>query len=322
MQNTSPATDFTKYLDASLPKVNNFNAKMSLNQYFWYQPAKNEIFDNILHFMKEVERDRLKTPTQCSSSTTANKWQLFIATIQNFIQREPLPSEFSANPYIEIFSQQAQKLMQIDRWWDQPECLINLFQTALHLKRAGLKAGQFKEKVNLQLIDQVKVFNRLLLKHKLLNCYFLEIPLAANNGGGQYSPLQEFESLFPILLKKFFSKLHRASELEKRLCDIQWRIVKGLDGFLIAHIVIYVTGETEVGIDYISKQWRETCLSAAPDIKNDTLHIHEPLSIYKEHVIAKKRWKDLINSYHKSLEHYFYKKNKITFEWCPYTGNV
>ena len=47
MQNTSPAADFTKYLDASLPKVNNFNAKMSLNQYFWYQPAKNEIFDKM-----------------------------------------------------------------------------------------------------------------------------------------------------------------------------------------------------------------------------------------------------------------------------------
>jgi len=322
MQNTIWSEESLQALLKSCIQVNNLNAKYALNNYFWYQSAQNKIFDNILSFMKEIERGRLKTPTQSNSSTTVNKWQLFIATIQYFLQRGPLPSEFSANPYIEIFSEQVQRLPQIAYWLNQPEYLIHLFQTALHHKRAGLKAEQFKEKVNLQLRNQVKVFNRLMLKHKLLNCYFLEIPLTANSGVVQYSPLQEFESSFPLLLKKFFLKLHRASELEKKLCDIQWRVVKGLDGFLIAHILIYVQGEVEIDIGYISQLWQETCISEAPNVKNDTLYIHEPLSLYKEYAAGKEMWKDLIKSYHKSLEHYFYKKNKITFEWSAYTGNV
>lgn len=322
MQNTSSSIDFSKSIDASLAKLSNLNAKSALDNYIWHRSSQNELFGNILYFMKEIELGRLKVPTSPSSEKIVNKLQLLIATIQELMRRGPIPSDFSLNPYIEVFAEQVQKLPQIMHWWLYPESLIDRFQTALHHKRAGLKARQFKEKINFQPSNQIKVFNRLMLKHELLNCYFLEIPLATNNGVIQYPPLLEVESLFPRLLKKFFLKLHRASEFEKKLCDIQWRIVKGIDGVLIAHIVIYVPGEADIGINYFRQLWQETCLSEAPDIKNNTLYIHDPLSIYKEHVVAKKTWKDMIKSYHKSLEYYFYKNKKISFEWSAYTGNI
>lgn len=313
---------FIKESQRILEPLTNSQAQLILTHYTWHQDSTKLLFEQITSLMKAIELDQMKWPSKCASSPASKKWQMLFNCIQ-LIQNFPsLPTGYLINPYINVFMHQASQITLNSNWQNQPIDVVKHIQTALYAEKAGLKAVIYKEKVNTQLTTQNRYFDQILRKHKHINCFLLDIPYSYTTDVISNTTMEQYESSFPPLLKKFFLALWQNPNFDQKLCDIQWRIVKGFDGKIIAQILIYIVGDGNIETSELRAIWKECCSELLPYIQDNTLYVHPPMTIYKEHALAKKQWKGLLKSYHKLLEYYHYKSSNITYEWKPYTGNI
>ena len=305
-----------------LEDLMNLKAKNFCNNLSWHQTSLNSLFEQITYLMRAIELDQMKCPSKYPSSSAAQKWQMLFNCIQLIQNSPPLPMGYLISPYIKAFVHQVTQITLNPNGNNQPIDVAKQIQTGLYAEKAGLKATAYKEKINTQLTIQNRYFDQILRKHKHINCFFLEIPYSNTTNMVSNTAMQQYESSFPPLLKKFFLALWQNRDFDKKLCDIQWRIVKGLDGTIIAQILIYFVSDISIEARELRRIWKVCCSELLPYIKDDTLYIHPPVMIYKEHALAKKQWKDLLKNYHKPLEYYHYKSSNITYEWKSYTGNI
>ena len=313
---------FIEESQRSLEQFTNLQAQSILKQYSWHQNSTRFLFEQITSLMQAIELDQMKWLSKSPSSSTVQKWKMLLNCIQLVQNSPPLPMGYLISPYIKAFVQQVSQITLNPNWNNQPIDVVKQIQTALYAEKAGLKATAYKEKINTQLTIQNRYFDQILRKHKHINCFFLEIPYSNTTYMVSNTAMQQYESSFPPLLKKFFLALWQNRDFDKKLCDIQWRIVKGLDGTIIAQILIYFVSDISIEARELRRIWKVCCSELLPYIKDDTLYIHPPMMIYKEHALAKKQWKDLLKNYHKPLEYYHYKSSNITYEWKSYTGNI
>lgn len=306
----------------SLEQVTNSQAQSILKQYSWHQNNTRFLFEQITSLMQAIELDQMKWPSKSPSSSTAKKWKMLFDCIQLIRNSPPLPIGYLISPYINVFVHQVSQITLNPNWNNQSIDVAKQIQTALYAEKAGLKATAYKEKINKQLTIQNRYFDQVLRKHKHINCFFLEIPYSYITDMVSNTVMQQYESSFPPLLKKFFLALWQNPNFDKKLCDIQWRIIKGLDGVIIAQILIYLVSDTNIEASELRRIWKACCSELLPYIKDNTLYIHPSMVIYKEHALAKKQWKGLLKNYHKPLEYYHYKSSNVTYEWKPYTGNI
>lgn len=234
------------------------------------------------------------------------------------------------NPYLQALLNESQNLSHSFFWGGQMPYLalndycidsINRLTENIMIKECALKFSVWKSEINIQTTEKKRKFDGLLKKHKQLNCIFIELPCIADQIISGNRTLEQKEAFWIIVVKLFLKKCHSSEVLENQLCDVQWRFVKGLDGILTAHILIYVVGEKINDLSFLTTYWNEAIIEKGLNIISTYIPIQN-IYCYQGNGLASKQWKNLIDCCQAPLEFYRYKANGLSYVWKAYTGNV
>lgn len=184
-------------------------------------------------------------------------------------------------------------------------------------RRIALENSTFIAPITEQINIQKAVFKRCLDKHKQLNCLFLELPCIFTN------PLQFHDEVkLPKITRKWLERLHQSERLAGKLYDVQWRIVKSLNGIYAVHAIIYVIGEETQYSEFILQQWKGTCLALGYDCKKGSQYLIEEKHCYFADSDMRGYWCKQIELLNEPLKIYRYVSQHISYLWQTYTGNI
>jgi hypothetical protein len=184
-------------------------------------------------------------------------------------------------------------------------------------RRIALEHLTFVEPVNESIKQQKALFTRCLDKHKQMNCLFFEIPCIFT------SPLQfHDEAILPKLTRKWLERLHRSEVLSDKLYDVQWRIVKSLNGFYAVHALIYVIDEESQYSDFISQEWEGTCCAQGYEFMQGTQYLVYNKYCYFADSDMRSFWRKQIEIFNEPFKLYRYESENFSYQWQSYTGNI
>lgn len=288
----------------------------------------NELFFGLIQFLKQLEQDKINVfpkpsiqfpyPSMNPSCTWFIKWIPYLGYFPDLF------NNFETNPYLQVFqkfSVENSRLISSPQVKDS-NTWENLFyrqRAELYSAKARLQAQKFQVKVQQLTNEQKTVFRRVMQTHEQANCIFLELSLLPQTDTPYLRTQEEAEKSAIKMMKEYFKWLHRANVLTEKLCDIQWRIVKGLDNKLLAQAFIYILGDESDYLPFLKEQWEMICLDyKLQGFFPEPKHTH----CYNGHGVVQKQWLHLIESVHQPMSFYRYKGNGITYIWKSYTGNV
>lgn len=184
-------------------------------------------------------------------------------------------------------------------------------------RRIALENSTFIAPITEQINIQKAVFKRCVDKHKQLNCLFLELPCIFTN------PLQFHDEVkLPKIARKWLERLHKSEELTNKLYDVQWRIIKSLNGIYAIHAMIYVIGDEAQYSDFILQQWRRTCFKNGYELMQGSPYQILEKYCYFADSDMRSFWRLQIELCNEPFKIYRYASEHISYLWQTYTGNI
>lgn len=227
--------------------------------------------------------------------------------------------EFQLNPYWNAMMDSAgfSHYGNLNHSFANAEAIYEQFRFKFVKRRIALENSTFIEPITEQTKTQKAVFKRCLDKHKQMNCLFLELPCIFTN------PLQFHDEVkLPKITRKWMERLHKSEELAGKLYDVQWRIVKSLNGFYVVHAMIYIIGDETQYSDFILQEWKGTCLAKGYECMKGS-----PYQVFEKHCYfadsdMRGFWYKQIELFNEPLKIYRYQSQNISYLWQSYTGNI
>lgn len=184
-------------------------------------------------------------------------------------------------------------------------------------RRIALENSTFIAPITEQINIQKAVFKRCVDKHKQLNCLFLELPCIFTN------PLQFHDEVkLPKIARKWLERLHKSEELTNKLYDVQWRIIKSLNGIYAIHAMIYVIGDEAQYSDFILQQWRRACFKNGYELmQGSPYQVLEKYCYFADSDMCS-FWRLQIKLCNEPFKIYRYASEHISYLWQTYTGNI
>ena len=184
-------------------------------------------------------------------------------------------------------------------------------------RRIALENSTFIAPITEQIKTQKAAFKRCLDKYKQMNCLFLELPCIFIN------PLQFHDEVkLPKIVRKWLERLHKSTELTSKLYDVQWRIIKSLNGIYAIHAMIYVIGDEAQYSDFILQEWKGTCLAERYEPIQWSSYQVQQQHCYFADSDMRSFWRLQIELCNELLKIYRYASEHISYLWQTYTGNI
>ncbi|CAB1207516.1 hypothetical protein [Acinetobacter bouvetii] len=204
-------------------------------------------------------------------------------------------------------------------------CLVNAdaihdqFKCKFLKRRIALEYSTFIEPISESIKTQKAVFKRCLDKHKQMNCIFVDLPCIFVHPA-QVLSISDYELKLIKMARKWLERLHQSTELASKLYDVDWRIVKSLNGIYSVQALIYVIGNELKYSDFIVGEWKGACL--ANGYTNEVQH--QPLDVhcYFAYNDMRSFWRKQIELFNEPLKIYRYESKSISYRWKTYTGNI
>jgi len=226
---------------------------------------------------------------------------------------------FQVNPYWNAILDSAgfSHYGNLNYSFDNAESIHEQFKFKFIKRRIALEYSAFIEPIAEQIKIQKAVFKRCLDKHKQLNCLFLELPCTFTN------QLQVHDEVkLPKIARKWLERLHQSELLASKLYDVQWRIVKSLNGLYAVHAIFYVIGDETQYSDFILQEWKGTCLAKGYEIIQGSQYQVLEKHCYFADSDIRGFWRSQIELFNEPLKIYRYESEAIPYLWQTYTGNI
>lgn len=280
---------------------------------------QNYIFNQTVKSLAQIEKGQLQLIDKRASDQFEPQYLAFMHFIPWMYANRTVLGEFQLNPYwsglIEIIG--------YFQFQDMNYVLANAhpihgkIKTKLLKQRTAIKYSEFIEPVIASVKHQKTVFKRCLDKHKQMNCLFFELQCIFTKALYQSDEVQ-----LPKLVRKWLERLHRSELLVDKLYDVQWRIVKSLNGFYSVHAIIYVIGDECKYSDFILREWQGTCLYKGYELKQEAQFLIEEKHCYFADNDMRSYWRKQIEFLNEPLKIYRYMSQHISYLWQSYTGNI
>ncbi|EKU54233.1 MULTISPECIES: hypothetical protein [Acinetobacter] len=200
---------------------------------------------------------------------------------------------------------------------ENAELIHDQFKHKFLKRRIALEYTKFIEPINESIKFQKALFKRCLDKHKQINCMIYDLPCMFT------IPLQfDAEVKLPKLASKWLERLHQSEELAGKLYDVQWRIVKSLNGFYSVHAIIYVIGDECKYSDFILRVWRGACLHKGHELVQGSPYLVWEKHCYFADSDMRSYWSKQLEFLNGPLKLYRYMSQHISYLWQSYTGNI
>lgn len=316
-----------------LPTINNFefsNPSILNIQTENIHSAQHQLFIEIIKDAKSIEKGSFKLfvdkpKTQISPNAFGYVNHLKMLSHQHIFSNPAC----EVNPYLRASFEESLNPIHQAFWGAHiPYTTLDYFTDTFNRigenivkKKCALMFNTQKTKLNQQNAEQKRKFDIGIKKHKQMNCIFIEFPCMTNQIIQVNRSIEETEAFLVTVTKSFLKKCHGSGVFENKLCDMQWRFVKSLDGVPTAQILMYVIGDETNYSSLLHQYWIDTCIEKGLNIFSQNYsikHIHN----YQGNGIASKQWKNLLDCYQAPLEFYRYKANGLSYIWKTYTGNV
>lgn len=317
-----------------LPTINNselhMQSNLSLQSANLGSPIKHA-FIELVKDVKAIESDKFKLFTDRHQKLLNPRVNTFLANLNVFTQQSALSDPaFAKNPYLQVLLDESHNHIHPAFWSSQMPNMtpkdyfigvLNRIGEDIIKNKCALKCASWKKELAIQTNQQKTNVDKLLKKHKQMKCEYIELPFVPDRTLCINLTLEQKEASYPTVLKSFLKMCHGAEGLQGKLCDMQWRFVKGLDGVPTAHILMYVVGDD---IDYaplLNTNWNKVCIEKGLCTSSSQIQIRS-IHCYQGNGLASKRWKNLIDSCQAPLEFYRYQANGLSHVWKTYTGNI
>lgn len=280
---------------------------------------QNYIFNQTVKSLAQIEKGQLQLIDKRASDQFEPQYLAFMHFIPWMYANRTVLGEFQLNPYWNALIE----IIGYFQFQDMNYVLANAhpihgkIKTKLLKQRTAIKYSEFIEPVIASVKHQKTVFKRCLDKHKQMNCLFFELQCIFTKALYQSDEVQ-----LPKLVRKWLERLHRSELLVDKLYDVQWRIVKSLNGFYSVHAIIYVIGDECKYSDFILREWQGTCLYKGYELKQEAQGLIEEKHCYFADSDMRSYWRKQLEFLNEPLKIYRYMSQHISYLWQSYTGNI
>ena len=279
----------------------------------------NHTFSQTMKSSAQIENGRLLVRDKRASERFEPQYLAFMHFLSWVHNNRVLLNDFQLNPYWKALME----LVGYFQYRDIQYVLANAdvihgqIKTKFLRQCIAIKYLDFIKPVNANVKHQKAVFKRCLDKHKQMNCFFLDLPCIFT------TPLHlDDEAKLPKISRKWLERLHQSEELAEKLHDVQWRIVKSLNGFYSVQAMIYIIGDEAQYSDFILQEWKGTCLAKGYECMKGS-----PYQVWEKHCYfadsdMRGFWYKQIELFNEPLKIYRYQSQDISYLWQTYTGNI
>ena len=309
---TTPTFQSTWNIPELLKPISPYMSNLTVNTFLAEIEAQAILIEKGI--FKPFNRDKQKMPTPSCSK--------FFSQLRN-LQQLQRDFTLTMNPYLQVLFED---MILPDHHFQYSDPTAYITETHSRLQRSilsnkcALHAQKHRDVLNKEVTFQKSNFTKLLKLHEQVDCYFLELPSLYKDWSQTCQTTEEKERLFVEATKNFLHKSHQSQSFHEKLCNMQWRVVKGLNGNLVAQVVMYVTGNS---INYESEfqtLWASACSEKDPSL-NAQAYI-QSMFCYTGGEQLNKQWKHIFDQYQLPLKLYYYQSRHVSYMWKEYTGNV
>lgn len=279
----------------------------------------NHTFSQTIKSSAQIENGKLLVRDKRASEQFDPQYFAFMHFLSWVHNNRILLNEFQLNPYWNALIELAGhfRYQDINYILANADIIHGKIQTKFLRQCIALKYLDFIEPVNANIKYQKEVFKRCLDKHKQMNCLFLDLPCVFTT-----SLHLDDEAKLPKIARKWLERLHQSVELAEKLYDVQWRVVKSLNGFYAVHAMIYIIGDEVQYSDFILQEWRGTCLAKGYEcMKGAGFQLWEK-HCYFANSDLRSFWRSQIERLNEPFKFYRYVSEHISYLWQTYTGNI
>ncbi|WP_333661194.1 hypothetical protein [Acinetobacter sp.] len=314
-------------MNAELPTL---LSKPPLNLSLRYDDAEfQKLAVEATNILRKIERGQVNVYSNPIKGIFDSQFVRLMCILPEFVQFVPQLQTYRFNPYLSVVINES---INYQHPWNRVGNHLpnyHYYFSAVHTRlvgelikcKAGLNYQGWTNWLKESQREQHKIFDRLVKRHSQVNCMFMEVPYVKNTGLQLNATEETIERQFVRLIEHFCIVSRESRQFSSKLANIQWRIVKGLDQILSAHLLIYIIGEANDYLPLIRMIWEnicsERCLTIGP-LVNCPLKLHT----YINNGVMNKKWLTAIKCYQSPLEFYRYKANGVNFEWKHFLGNV
>ena len=279
----------------------------------------NHTFSQTIKSSAQIENGKLLVRDKRATNQFDPQYFAFMHFLSWVHNNRVLFSQFQLNPYwkalIEIVGYFQYRDIQFV--FANADIIHGQIKTKFLSQRTALEYATFIEPIAEQIKVQKAVFKRCLDKHKQINCLFLDLPCIFTK------PLQlDDEVKLPKIARKWLERLHQSEELAEKLYDVQWRIVKSLNGVYAIHAMIYIIGDEAQYSDFILQKWRGACLSKGYELMQGVPYNVLEKNCYISDSDMRNFWRLQIEFFNEPFKIYRYVSEHISYLWQTYTGNI
>lgn len=280
---------------------------------------QNYIFNQTVKSLAQIEKGQLQVMDKRATERFEPQYLAFLYFLPWLHNHRTVLNEFQLNPYwnalIEIVGHY--QFQDMNYVLANAHPIHGKIKTKLLRQRTAIKYSEYIEHAHASVKHQKAVFRRCMDQHKQMNCLFFEIPCIFT------SPLQfHDEAILPKLTRKWLERLHRSEVLSDKLYDVQWRIVKSLNGFYAVHALIYVIDEESQYSDFISQEWEGTCCAQGYEFMQGTQYLVYNKYCYFADSDMRSFWRKQIEIFNEPFKLYRYESENFSYQWQSYTGNI
>ncbi|KXZ68054.1 hypothetical protein AVENLUH5627_01906 [Acinetobacter venetianus] len=281
--------------------------------------GQNRVFNDTVKSLTQIEKGQLQVMDKRATERLEPQYLAFLNILPWMHMNRIVFSEFQLNPYwnalIEIIGYFQFKDMNYVLANAHP--IHGKIKTKLLKQCTAIKYLEFIEPIHSSVKHQKAVFKRCLDKHKQMNCLFFELQCNFTH------PLyQSDEVQLPKLVRKWLERLHQSEQLAGKLYDVQWRIVKSVNGFYSVHAIMYVIGDECKYSDFILREWEGTCLHKGHELVQGSSYLVREKHCYIADSDMRSYWYKQIEFLNEPLKIYRYMSQHISYLWQSYTGNI
>ena len=277
----------------------------------------NHTFSQTIKSSAQIENGKLLVRDKRASNQFDPQYSAFMNFLLWMHHSYPYFNGFQLNPYwkalIEIVGYFQYRDIQFV--FANADIIHGQIKTKFLSQRTALEYATFIEPIAEQIKVQKAVFKRCLDKHKQMNCLFLDLPCIFTR------PLDD-EVKLPKIARKWLERLHQSEELAEKLYDVQWRIVKSLNGVYAIHAMIYIIGDEAQYSDFILQKWRGACLSKGYELMQGVPYNVLEKNCYISDSDMRNFWRLQIEFFNEPFKIYRYVSEHISYLWQTYTGNI
>lgn len=316
-----------------LPTINNFDfsspSVLNIQPVDTYS-AQHQLFIEIIKDAKSIEKGSFKLfvdkpKTQINPKILQSINRLIMLPQYSFL----LNSTYEVNPYLRTSIEESLNPSNQAFWgnhiaYSPFEYINDTFDRLgknIVKSKSALKLNTQQAELKAQTAEQKRKFDIILKKHKQMNCTFIELPCMTSQVTQLNRSIEETEAFLVTVVKAFLKKCHDTEVFENKLCDMEWRIVKDLNGVPTVQVLMYIIGEETNYSSLLHQCWLNTCIKKGLNIFSYN-HPFKNIHCYQGNGLASKQWKNLLDFYQAPLEFYRYKANGLSYIWKTYTGNM